>query len=281
MSYACSTPTAQSLFFFAPVLCDRVHDDGTMVRLQWVSVFSLTSWQTADLQQATRAKINWDQVFKTASSLKGQPCTSDGKEYSGGCNIVYCIEFSGGARWALRIPYDENLGPVESTVKAMRYVRSAAPDIPIAAVHSWSDSEDGDGVGAPYILLDWMEGNTLDWNTSTPPPNAREKVLGQLARYSADLLTRTTMPSGTQSALEWMLIRIDSRLKRIFQNGLPSFDPIDCLIYRAMAEEMYHVPTLDALPFPFVHTDLSRLNVLVDDDFNITGYEIIIPSAIL
>ncbi|KAF8962997.1 kinase-like domain-containing protein [Flammula alnicola] len=221
--------------------------------------------------QATRAKINWDQVFKTASSIRSQPCTSDGDEFSGGCNIVYCIAFEDGTRWALRIPYDEMLSAVESTVTTMRYVHSTVPDIPIATVHAWSDSEDGDGVGTPYMLLDWIEGRTLEWNASFPPPVARGKVLAQLAQYSAHLLAHTLMQSSTQSALEWVLRRIDSRLTRIFTGDLPSFDPIDCLIYRAMAEEKYHLLSLDALPFPLMHTDLNRMNILVDDNFNING----------
>jgi hypothetical protein len=70
-----------------------------------------------------------------------------------------------------------------------------------------------------------------------------------------------------------MLKRIDNRLRRIFTGDHPSFDPIDCLIYRAMAEEKYHLPSLDTLPFPLVHTDLSKMNIIVDDNFNINGYD--------
>ena len=164
----------------------------------------------------------------------------------------------------------------EGTVTTMRYVQRTVPSIPVATVHAWSDSEDVDGVGTPYMLLDWIEGRTLEWNATCPPPSAREKVLAQLARYSVELLASTRMESSTQSALTWMLRRIDSRLRRIFTGDLPSFDPIDCLIYRAMAEEKYFIPSLDAHPFPLMHTDLSRNNILVDDDFNITGYEILI-----
>lgn len=50
---------------------------------------------------------------------------------------------------------------------------------------------------------------------------------------------------------------------RIFTVDLPSFDPIDCLIYRAIAEEKYHIPLLNASPLPFMHTDLNPGNFLV------------------
>ena len=226
--------------------------------------------------QATRSKINWDQVFKTASSIRNQPCTSDGVEFSGDCNIVFRIAFEDGIRWALRIPYEE-LCPTIETVTTMRYVRSTVPDIPIATVRAWSDSEDGDGIGTPYVLLDWIEGNILEWNASSPTPVAREKFLVQLAQYSVDLLVRTSLHYSTQSktTLAWMLRIIDSRLKRIFAGDLQgSFDPIDCLIYRAMAEERYHLPSWDTLPFPLVHTNLSKLNIVVDDNFNINGYHL-------
>jgi hypothetical protein len=43
-----------------------------------------------------------------------------------------------------------------------------------------------------------------------------------------------------------------------------------------MAEEKYLVLPLDALPFPLMHTDLGQKNILVDNDINITGYEILI-----
>ena len=38
--------------------------------------------------------------------------------------------------------------------------------IPIATVDAWLKSEDGYGVGTPYMLLDWIEGRTLEWNAS-------------------------------------------------------------------------------------------------------------------
>ena len=165
--------------------------------------------------------------------------------------------------------------PIEPTVTKLAYVKSTVPSIPIATVHAWSDSENGDGVGTPYILLDWIEGSTLTWTATSPPPEAREKVLTQLAQYSADMLVHTIEPiqssTGTVSALSWTLTRIDSRLRRIFNGDLPLFDPIDCLIYRAMAEEKYHISSLDTLPFPLMHTDLNPRNILVDGDFNITG----------
>jgi hypothetical protein len=117
----------------------------------------------------------------------------------------------------------------------------------------------------------------LEWSASFPTPFAREKILVQLAQYSVDLLVRTSLQSSIQSetTLAWMLRIIDNRLKRIFAGDLQaSFDSIDCLIYRAMAEERYHLSSWDALPFPLVHTDLSKLNIVVDDSFNINGYHL-------
>lgn len=167
------------------------------------------------------------------------------------------------------------MAAVEPTVITMNYIKNTVPTVPIATVHAWSDSENGDGIGTPYILLDWIEGSTLTWKATFPPPEAREKVLAQLAQYSADMLIHTAEPiqsrTSTVSALAWALRRIDSRLRRIINGEFPLFDPIDCLIYRAMAEEKYHISSLDTLPFPLVHTDLNPNNILVDGDFNITG----------
>jgi hypothetical protein len=64
----------------------------------------------------------------------------------------------------------------------------------------------------------------------------------------------------------------EARLKRILTGELLAFDPVDCLIYRAIAKELYFVSALDAFPFPLMHTDLGRFNNLVDDNFNIAGY---------
>ena len=72
--------------------------------------------------------------------------------------------------------------PVEHTVITMRYVQHTVPSMPFATVHAWLDSEDGDGVGSPYMLLDWVNGKMLEWDANVPPPAAREKVLGQLAQ---------------------------------------------------------------------------------------------------
>lgn len=206
--------------------------------------------------------------------MRNQSCTSDGNEFSGGCNLVYCLLFEDGTRWALRVAHEKLPLPLEFTATTMRFIHDTIPDMPIANVHAWDDNEDGGGVGTPYMLLDWIEGKTLEWNASFPSQLDRDKVLAQLARYSLEMLTRTTLQSSTQTALAWILRRVDSRLARIFSGDLPSFDPIDCLIYRAMAEEKYLVRSLNLAPFPLMHTDLSKFNVLVDAEFNITGYEI-------
>ncbi|KAF8801729.1 hypothetical protein BYT27DRAFT_7245029 [Phlegmacium glaucopus] len=81
----------------------------------------------------------------------------------------------------------------------MSRLQSTISDMPIATVYAWSDSEDGDGVGTPYMLLDWIEGRVLEWNESFPTPVAREKVLVQ---YSVDLLIELgVMPISTRSFL--------------------------------------------------------------------------------
>lgn len=83
-----------------------------------------------------------------------------------------------------------------------------------------------------------------------------------------DLLVRTAMHSSPQSALTCILRRIDSRLKPILTGELIAFDPVDCLIYRVVAKEIYFVSALDALS-----TDAHRpWAILVDDNFNIAGY---------
>ena len=186
--------------------------------------------------------------------------------------MVYPLTSQDGTRWTLRVPY--NMEPVEGTVKMMGYVKDTVPSIPIATVHAWSDSKDGDGVGTPYILMDWIEGSTLEWNANFPPLEARQKVMAQLAQYTVDMLVHTVplqSSTNSQSAFDRMLRRIDSRFRRIVSGDLPLFDPIDCLVYRAMAEKKYHISSLDNFLFPLMHTDLVGSNFLVDGDFNITG----------
>ncbi|PPQ93380.1 hypothetical protein CVT25_007089 [Psilocybe cyanescens] len=90
--------------------------------------------------------------------------------FSGGCNTIYPIKFEDGTCWALRVLH--NMEPIEPTVETMCYVKNSIPTIPIATVHAWSNSEDGDGVRTPYILLDWIEGLTLTWNATFPPLEA-------------------------------------------------------------------------------------------------------------
>jgi hypothetical protein len=126
----------------------------------------------------------------------------------------------------------------------MRYIRTTVPSVPIAILHAWSNAEDGDGVGTPYMVLDRIDGKTLEWNANVPPPAARRKVLAQLSQYIADFLARTPLQSSPQSTLSWVLRRTDSRLIRMLTGDLRAFDPIDCLIYWAMTEEKYFVPPL-------------------------------------
>ena len=40
----------------------------------------------------------------------------------------------------------------------------------------------------------------------------------------------------------------------VFDDGI---DPVDCLIYRAMAKDIYFISPLDAFPFPLMHADIG------------------------
>lgn len=65
-----------------------------------------------------------------------------------------------------------------ATVTTMCYVqRTVLSILPVLTVHAWPDTEDGDGVGTPYMFLDWVDGKVLEWHANVPPPAAREGSL--------------------------------------------------------------------------------------------------------
>ena len=106
----------------------------------------------SDQLRATRTKINWDQVYYyyLQDSFLNQGATlsliasNRDDEFSGGSTVVATQSIPSSSMMAhagaLRVPHDtEFVGP---TVTTMDYVKNIVPTIlPIATVHSWSNSE--------------------------------------------------------------------------------------------------------------------------------------------
>ncbi|KAF8964672.1 hypothetical protein BDZ97DRAFT_1660020 [Flammula alnicola] len=103
----------------------------------------------------------------------------------GSFNKVFSIKFPDGFRVAARVPRPGRRDPghIDSTVAMMTMARCYS-GIPVPEVYAWNPDDDN-AVGAPYMLLEWVEG-IEPWNQWYDlSPTDRTEFLDELAAYHA------------------------------------------------------------------------------------------------
>jgi aminoglycoside phosphotransferase (APT) family kinase protein len=90
------------------------------------------------------------------------------------------------------------------------------------------------------------------------------------------------VPDGTPkdtavTASRWLTESVDRALRRSFRRNLCDL-AIDYLIQRSMVSR-YVVPEYNDSPWVVVHGDLHNDNIIIDDEFNIQGYETLSPIS--
>jgi len=123
------------------------------------------------LQLGTLQKAKWVKLEGlltiAALAMKKDAVTSISLLGSGSYNIVYKVVFSDGTCIAASISRASeesfNVAAKESELASMQFVRESGsyPTIPVPYVHAW-DLTFANPVGAPYVLMESIEGETLD-----------------------------------------------------------------------------------------------------------------------
>ncbi|KAL9620174.1 MAG: hypothetical protein Q9160_005289 [Pyrenula sp. 1 TL-2023] len=133
-----------------------------------------SAWDSDDElhERATTAlgAINWNAILTKSSSLRdGLPCAFAEKFSVGHFNMVRRITFEDGISWVARIrlpllkgeavngDFLGNPRYLKSEIATMRLLRSRS-SIPVPAIYAY-DAHDNNDVGAPYILMEYLDGN--------------------------------------------------------------------------------------------------------------------------
>jgi hypothetical protein len=176
-------------------------------------------WMDDEYFNKNKLRINTDALVYAAShAISKQSTPILTFMGSGGWNKLFCLTFPDGAKVVARIP---NIGSrfadkIHSTVAMMMMARYHL-QIPVPDIFAWHPSNDNP-VGAPYILLEWVDGIEPWQRWYTLSPEDRSSLLDELAQHHAEF-ARPLAFKGIGSIF--------------FAPGLPeSADPSDLSTYR-------------------------------------------------
>ena len=155
-----------------------------------------------------RPTVSSSSILAVASALR-----SDGTSASlcfgtdkapiqdGQCQI-YAVRFSGddgggdgGDAWAVRIPVYESLPPasitsiVQDEVDVMKKLNDAGFHWSPKLIGS--DSGFSNPIGHPYLVMNWVPGDALQWTATAPAVENRNKILRQLVQIQLELVNCT------------------------------------------------------------------------------------------
>lgn len=256
---------------------------------------------------ASQARYDKDLELNTTATSQSQrlTCTIDESCFALGRNsIVFEIIFSDQSQWIVRIrlPDDDGLNEEEDSVETsmvseiatMKLIASRT-SIPIPKIYSF-DVRANNAFGFRYVLMQALPGRHLDHGLARSiPRECWDKVVDQLSDYwhqlsrlrfdrigrlycgpNADQEEPTLLPIeglGGPFLTSWEYFHA---LRRSHRRYIEAAHPQDTewgtsswILEQALpsiiVDEYIHGP------FPLCHMDFHFNNILVDDDFNITG----------
>lgn len=222
----------------------------------------------------------------------------------GGRNYHGSIVFEDGKTWLarFRLP-NHNEPPLQERNFDRRsefatYCFLARTAVPVPEVYDCADDDDPMNlVGAGYILLEKLTGKPLAWHEASVVQ--KEKFSHQLAEIYANLeqhsvnglgrlqLSSTGLPEvgpaffdyGSSGNLipfgpfshsnDYYTALIQQQIQLIKTGEVASSAPLDqYLVYMSLLDSL---PPNESGPFFLRHVDSRDVNILVDDDYNITG----------
>ena len=99
----------------------------------------------------------------------------------GGSHVVVPIKFEDGAIWAARLANDDCEYLLEKSLAVLNYIEKTCPGIPAPRIKA-SGLLDTSKVGVAYLLLDWIDGVSLEhWSPDLPIREHRTVILDGMA----------------------------------------------------------------------------------------------------
>lgn len=249
------------------------------------------------------------QAIKTRKSREPDPefdvtCSIELTRFAiGHFNAVFEIGFSDGIYWVARVLYRQNATDTSeeladsalSEITTMQYVRSRTT-IPVPQVFAYELSTE-QPFGHAYVLMECMPGRMLENGLALSTPAEHHS---KLAKQFADILNQLQSLTFDRIGRLWPGESIDEppSIRPVsrhasstpFETSLEYFYNIRQSANRKMLDlfpddpdrrtaawvlkgAVNHIILEDRVrgPFPLCHHDLHYANILIDENFNITG----------
>ncbi|CAG8000973.1 unnamed protein product [Penicillium salamii] len=320
--HACKKPAAQRAGDC--LLCDR-HFCRTHRQEPWHKCpRPEENWESYSAQYAATEARHIDELclrikcselcFRASMLKEGIPCTVDLSRKSlsammGNQNCHAEITFDDDVKWLARFRLARTSSPplevrdwiLRSEAATMTYLQRYTC-IPTPRIFDWaSESDPGNQIGVGYILMEKLDGKSLDWQAATP--QQKEKVMQQLVDISLEIERHPFEAMGSLIFTEGDVIDVqglaDQSTFRIGKGPLGPFSSsfegsqaiLECYLAMIASGEIdsccplgtylvhrYHQDIMGALfenvpseQFFLKHPDDKGDHILANDSFDIVG----------
>ncbi|KAI0147291.1 hypothetical protein GGR57DRAFT_515840 [Xylariaceae sp. FL1272] len=119
----------------------------------------------------------------------------------------------------------------------------------------------------PFIVLTWVKGSSLAWDTQFPQQPHRDSLLGQMASIQLSLI-ECTLETRSMSAKAYFERLIRNRRAQVGNGRLLAISEQDCNDQYSLLDHVLGHEQANTI-FALDHGDLKPDNVIVDDKHNI------------
>ncbi|KAI1157441.1 hypothetical protein F5B18DRAFT_665966 [Nemania serpens] len=134
----------------------------------------------------------------------------------------------------------------------------------------------------PFIVLTWIEGSRLPWNTSFPKQPYRDGLLRQIASIQLSLI-ECTLENRSTTAKAYFERLLKNRHIRVREGKLLDISNQDCVDQQGFLDHVLGQEQ-DSTIFAIEHGDLKPDNIIIDNKFHIQsiidwGFAAFVPIA--
>lgn len=292
-----------------PLLSDQM-----TISSSWIPALEGNGPESIQAFREFLTTIDFEKLAHIAAVIRGVGRASpeiNPKIYQrGALNVIFEILFLDGVSWVARISlpqatcYPESTRPPDAFLRERKFISKSEVDtqkyvrentsIPVPEIFHADLSYDGGGVGAPYILMEGIQGKKLRAEFAKLPLDVQEKVYRQVARVVIELSNLTFPRIGLLRANKENVVEPSewydgfglrhppcrssaSYYKRIYglyrARTLSSTDRDEKALAWMWDRCSVHIRgTLGPHgPFPLCHGDLWSGNFLWDDELNLVA----------
>ena len=251
---------------------------------------------------ALQARLSNDKVPNDIGSVQSFPCSIDPSKFAAGRNnVVFEIAFSDSLQWIARVRLPENdAGEKDyietsmlSEIATLRLVASRTT-IPVPTIYHF-DVDASNDFGFRYIIMQALSGRHFESSLAMSAPKAHFDTLtdqladyydqisrlrfdrigrlwcGRTAEEQPSLIPIPDVGGPFSSSLEYFYALRKSHNRTIQAEHADDKEWMTAAWILEQALPSMVIEDFIHGPFPLCHTDLHFNNILIDENFNITG----------